>query len=405
MVNYDFLSVYFYSVPNLRFREFSFPWHQTSIKDLLSFQNGINGAPEQYGKGIKYISVGDILNNDYITYDKIVGSIDISQETLKNYSVTYGDILFQRSSEIKDDIGRTNVYLDKDNTATFGGFVIRGKKIGDYNPSFFSFLLKSPSSRKSIVRLGAGAQHYNIGQENIKTLSFYFPNEIEQVKIANLLSKIDERIQTQSKIINDYKMLKKSIVERIISTTDISWNRYSFKDIFRERKEFHVKDGTIIHATLSKEGIHPKTDRYDRDFLVKDEDKKYKVSYLNDICYNPANLKFGVITRNDYGKCIVSPIYVTYMVNPGFNPKFIELFVTRTAFLKEIRRYEQGTVYERMAVSSDDFLTFETKLPNVEVQNNIVDNIDMLDKKITQEQEYLELLDKQKDYLLSNMFI
>lgn len=393
------------NVPNLRFREFSFPWHQTSIKDLLSFQNGINGAPEQYGKGIKYISVGDILNNDYITYDKIVGSIDISQETLKNYSVTYGDILFQRSSEIKDDIGRTNVYLDKDNTATFGGFVIRGKKIGDYNPSFFSFLLKSPSSRKSIVRLGAGAQHYNIGQENIKTLSFYFPNEIEQVKIANLLSKIDERIQTQSKIINDYKMLKKSIVERIISTTDISWNRYSFKDIFRERKEFHVKDGTIIHATLSKEGIYPKTDRYDRDFLVKDEDKKYKVSYLNDICYNPANLKFGVITRNDYGKCIVSPIYVTYMVNPGFNPKFIELFVTRTAFLKEIRRYEQGTVYERMAVSSDDFLTFETKLPNVEVQNDIVDNIDMLDKKITQEQEYLELLDKQKDYLLSNMFI
>ena len=393
------------NVPNLRFREFSFPWHQTSIKDLLSFQNGINGAPEQYGKGIKYISVGDILNNDYITYDKIVGSIDISQETLKNYSVTYGDILFQRSSEIKDDIGRTNVYLDKDNTATFGGFVIRGKKIGDYNPSFFSFLLKSPSSRKSIVRLGAGAQHYNIGQENIKTLSFYFPNEIEQVKIANLLSKIDERIQTQSKIINDYKMLKKSIVERIISTTDISWNRYSFKDILRERKEFHVKDGTIIHATLSKEGIYPKTDRYDRDFLVKDEDKKYKVSYLNDICYNPANLKFGVITRNDYGKCIVSPIYVTYMVNPGFNPKFIELFVTRTAFLKEIRRYEQGTVYERMAVSSDDFLTFETKLPNVEVQNDIVDNIDMLDKKITQEQEYLELLDKQKDYLLSNMFI
>ena len=393
------------NVPNLRFREFSFPWHQTSIKDLLSFQNGINGAPEQYGKGIKYISVGDILNNDYITYDKIAGSIDISQETLKNYSVTYGDILFQRSSEIKDDIGRTNVYLDKDNTATFGGFVIRGKKIGDYNPSFFSFLLKSPSSRKSIVRLGAGAQHYNIGQENIKTLSFYFPNEIEQVKIANLLSKIDERIQTQSKIINDYKMLKKSIVERIISTTDISWNRYSFKDIFRERKEFHVKDGTIIHATLSKEGIYPKTDRYDRDFLVKDEDKKYKVSYLNDICYNPANLKFGVITRNDYGKCIVSPIYVTYMVNPGFNPKFIELFVTRTAFLKEIRRYEQGTVYERMAVSSDDFLTFETKLPNVEVQNDIVDNIDMLDKKITQEQEYLELLDKQKDYLLSNMFI
>ena len=210
------------NVPNLRFREFSLPWHQTPIKDLLSFQNGINGVPEQYGKGIKYISVGDILNNDYITYDKIVGSIDISQETLKNYSVTYGDILFQRSSEIKDDIGRTNVYLDKDNTATFGGFVIRGKKIGDYNPSFFSFLLKSPSSRKSIVRLGAGAQHYNIGQENIKTLSFYFPNEIEQVKIANLLSKIDKRIQTQIKIIDRLYSQIKYIKGQILNMTTIT---------------------------------------------------------------------------------------------------------------------------------------------------------------------------------------
>lgn len=206
-------------VPNLRFKDFSLPWHKTAIIDLLSFQNGINGTPEQYGKGIKYISVGDILNNDYITYDKIVGSIDISQETLKNYSVTYGDILFQRSSEIKEDIGRTNVYLDKDNKATFGGFVIRGKKIGDYNPAFFNVLLKSPSSRKSIVRLGAGAQHYNIGQENIKTLSFYFPDEEEQAKIANLFSKIDKRIQTQIKIIDRLQSQIKYIKGQILNLT------------------------------------------------------------------------------------------------------------------------------------------------------------------------------------------
>ena len=58
-----------------------------------------------------------------------------------------------------------------------------------------------------------------------------------------------------------------------------------------------------------------------------------------------------------------------------------------------------------MAVSSDDFLTYETRLPSVEIQNDIVESIDILDKKITQEQKYLELLAKQKDYLLSNMFI
>lgn len=245
----------------------------------------------------------------------------------------------------------------------------------------------------------------NISVDDFFQTKHRFPSLDEQVKVSKLLNLIETRIQTQNKIIEDYKKLKKQIIDSIFSTTDTSWAKCSFKDIFKERKELHINDGTIVHATLSKEGIYPKTDRYDRDFLVKDEDKKYKVSYLNDICYNPANLKFGVITRNDYGKCIVSPIYVTYFVNPSYNPKFIELFVTRAAFLKEIRRYEQGTVYERMAVSSDDFLTYETRLPNVEIQNDIVESIDILDKKITQEQKYLELLAKQKDYLLSNMFI
>ena len=215
------------NVPNLRFPNFCTPWKIIQISNLLQFQNGINGSPEQYGKGVKFISVGDILNNIYITYDNIKGLIDIDEKTLNNYSVTYGDILFQRSSEIKNDIGRTNVYLDKNNIATFGGFVIRGKKIGQYDPAFFNYLLKSPSSRKSIIRLGAGAQHYNIGQENIKTLNFYFPDEIEQAKIAYLFSKIDERIQTQSKIINDYKALKKWINDKIYSDLKCEYSFFS----------------------------------------------------------------------------------------------------------------------------------------------------------------------------------
>lgn len=277
------------------------------------------------------------------------------------------------------------------------------------NSDYLVHYFESPKWYKQVSDIaGEGARNHgllNISVDDFFQTKHRFPSLDEQVKVSKLLNLIETRIQTQNKIIEDYKKLKKQIIDSIFSTTDTSWAKCSFKDIFKERKELHINDGTIVHATLSKEGIYPKTDRYDRDFLVKDEDKKYKVSYLNDICYNPANLKFGVITRNDYGKCIVSPIYVTYFVNPSYNPKFIELFVTRAAFLKEIRRYEQGTVYERMAVSSDDFLTYETRLPNVEIQNDIVESIDILDKKITQEQKYLELLAKQKDYLLSNMFI
>ena len=69
-------------------------------------------------------------------------------------------------------------------------------------------------------------------------------------------------------------------------------------DILKERNEYCCKDGTFVHGTLSKDGLFPKTERWNRDFLVKEENKKYKITHLDDICYNPANLKFGVICRN-----------------------------------------------------------------------------------------------------------
>lgn len=392
-----FLLIY---VPNLRFNGYTENWQKYRTIELGQMQRGKSkhrprDDEKLYGGAYPFIQTGDIKKaNLYIKeYERTYSNYGLSQSKLWSK----GTLCITIAANIAETaiLGLNACFPD-----SVIGWISNEKITNNIFIKYYFDFYKT-----QLKRLSVGGAQENLNLDKLENVYFHIPTLPEQNDITNLLTKIDELIETQIKIINDYKMLKKSIVERIISTTDISWNRYSFKDIFRERKEFHVKDGTIIHATLSKEGIHPKTDRYDRDFLVKDEDKKYKVSYLNDICYNPANLKFGVITRNDYGKCIVSPIYVTYMVNPGFNPKFIELFVTRTAFLKEIRRYEQGTVYERMAVSSDDFLTFETKLPNVEVQNDIVDNIDMLDKKITQEQEYLELLDKQKDYLLSNMFI
>ena len=395
-----FLLIY---VPNLRFREFSFPWHQTSIKDLLSFQNGINGAPEQYGKGIKYISVGDILNNDYITYDKIVGSIDISQETLKNYSVTYGDILFQRSSEIKDDIGRTNVYLDKDNTATFGGFVIRGKKIGDYNPSFFSFLLKSPSSRKSIVRLGAGAQHYNIGQENIKTLSFYFPNEIEQVKIANLLSKIDERIQTQSKIIEEYVILKNSLIYRFFTMDN---PKVKLSTILTEIniKNKNKQIDTVLSVS-NKLGFIKQSEQFEDREVASDDTSNYKIVNKGDYAYNPARINVGSIARLiNYDKGIISPMYSCFKINEKkITYTYFDMFLSSFSFKRQLNKKLEGSV--RQCLTFEGMLSMDIELPCIETQKSISNKIDMLNYKIKLESDYREALIKQKQFLLNNMFI
>lgn len=400
-------------VPNLRFRSFSENWTRYCASDLLESvtTNSLTWDDLNYDSGIvKNIHYGLIHKGftETCISDKnpLIPWIN-GEKALKNYTlVGLGDLILADASEDRKDVGKPIEIIDTHWVTVSGLHTIHAKDKTDYFiPGYKGFYFQSSSMKNQIYKIANGSKIYGISPNAFNELYISIPNKNEQAKIVDLLIKIEERISTQNKIIEDLIALRKSIIERTFSLVNSSWNKFTFNDIFIERKEMHIKDSSVIHATLSKEGIFPKTDRYDRDFLVKDEDKKYKVSYLNDICYNPANLKFGVITRNNYGKCIISPIYVTYEVKPHFNPKFIELFVTRSAFLKEIRKYEQGTVYERMAVSSDDFLTYTTRLPDVDFQNEIVSKIDLFDKKITQEKIYLELLKNQKNYLLSNLFI
>ena len=198
------------NVPNLRFPEFQGEWEEHYLSDYLDFKNGLNPKPDKFGRGIKFISVMDILNNTVITNDCIRVSVDVSEEELHNFCVGNGDMLFQRSSETLEDVGRANVYMD-DKPAVFGGFVIRGKKKAEYNPLFFRYLLASPFARRKIIPMGAGAQHFNIGQEGLNRVKLHFASLDEQKKIATFLSLLDERIATQNKIIDKLQSLIKGI--------------------------------------------------------------------------------------------------------------------------------------------------------------------------------------------------
>ena len=75
------------NVPNLRFPEFQGEWEELGLSELLDFKNGLNPKPNKFGKGIKFISVMDILNNAVITYDCIKASVDVTEKELSDFSL------------------------------------------------------------------------------------------------------------------------------------------------------------------------------------------------------------------------------------------------------------------------------------------------------------------------------
>ena len=182
------------NVPEIRFAGFTDPWEQRKLGELLLFQNGFNGSSESFGSGIPLISVMDVLDDEFITHETVRGKARLNDEEASRYCVEYGDVLFQRSSENQEDAGTSNVYLDQHVSSAFGGFVIRGKKVGEYNPIFIKYLLCSSSIREQITHRAQGAQHINVSQDTLADVALLMPSMCEQEAVGLVFLHLDNLI-------------------------------------------------------------------------------------------------------------------------------------------------------------------------------------------------------------------
>jgi type I restriction enzyme S subunit len=377
------------NVPHLRFPEFSGEWYSYPLTDFMSFKNGMNPDAKRFGHGTKFISVMDILNNQFIRYDNIRASVEVIAGDIETYGVNYGDILFQRSSETLEDVGQANVYLDS-KPAVFGGFVIRGKSKGNYHPMFFRYLLASPTARKRIIVKGAGAQHFNIGQDGLSKVYLDIPSIQEQEKIAKLLECIDDRIATQNKIIEDLNKLKSAISECIFNSIkgdvvmlseicDIVKGKQINGEYLSESGEYYVMNG----------GTEPSG--YYSEYNVK----------ANTISISEGGNSCGYVQFNNFpfwsgGHC--------------YSLQNIADIVDNLYLYHYLKSKEEAIMKLRIGsglpnIQKKDLAMFKTIVPLFEQQITISTFLSSLERKAEIEERILNVMQKQKLYLLQQMFI
>jgi len=332
----------------------------------------------------------DILNNQFIYYDDIRASVEVIDGDLETYGVNYGDILFQRSSETLEDVGQANVYLDS-KPVVFGGFVIRGKSKGNYNPLFFRYLLASPAVRKRIITKGAGAQHFNIGQDGLSKVCVDIPCKQEQEKIAKLLSLLDERMATQSKIIEDLKKLKSAIRKKVF---------VSLKGEYTECYE--------IHQLLTYEqptAYIVANDEYSTDtnlIPVLTANKGFVLGYTNE--------DFGIYQK---GECIIFDDFTMdakYVAFPfKVKSSAIKILTAKPnvnlRFMFEYLSYLELKSEEHKRHYISEIASLVVELPSKEMQDQITSLMTLLGNKLALEEKAKVRYENEKQYLLSQMFI
>ena len=346
----------------------------------------------------------DILNNPFITYDCIRASVAATDKEKEEFCVEYGDILFQRSSETLEDVGHANVYLDS-RPALFGGFTIRGKKKGEYNPLFFKYLLDSPRARKRIIVKGAGAQHFNIGQEGLSSVSLFFPAMQEQNKIAELLELLDQRIAIQNKVIEDLKCVKESITRRLINKKDESSCIVTLGEITeivsRRNKN---KVNYPMYSVTNDKGFVPQQEQFGDREMVGEDIGAYKIVLKDEIAYNPARINVGSIGQyTGDSPCMISSLYVCIKARKGIDSKWLIQILRSEHLVYYYNLFAEGGV--RLYLFYPNFSRIRVTLPPLEQQSRIAAILGQIENKIELESSILSGYKQTKQALLCKLFV
>lgn len=394
----------------MRFPEFSGEWEEHTLSEYLEFKNGLNPDAKRIGSGLPFISVMDILSEGVINYDNIRGKVNATEKEIECFGVKDGDLLFQRSSETLEDVGRANVYMDN-RTAIYGGFVIRGRKIGNYDPLFFKYLLATPLARKRTCRMGAGAQHFNIGQEGLSKISLYFPSIEEQRKIAEFLSLIDERIATQNKIIYKLKSLIRGIMVELQKRglSNGTWKKVLLSNVLTERNELN-KSLYPVYSVSVIQGIVNQMEYLGRSFAASDT-SKYHVVHYGDLVYTKSptgSFPYGIIKQSyNQNEVAVSPLYGVYEPKTFSTGVFLhEYFKSELNTLNYLHPLVQKGAKNTINIANQRFLESYVAIPsNANELLAISKLLCSLNTKLEFLQNILKQSQGQKQYLLRQMFI
>jgi len=187
------------------------------------------------------------------------------------------------------------------------------------------------------------------------------------------------------------------------------WREITIASILKVRDTRRVPSAEAPLFSLTIEnGITKKSDRYDREFLVRDAgNKTYKLVEPSDIVYNPSNLRWGAISYSQLSHpVVVSPIYeVLSLVNDSEVFCFVATSVMRDAQIRRCITKAQGTLVERIAVKIDDFLSTNLPVPpGRPEQQRIADCLGSLDELVAAQARKVEALKAHKKGLMQQLF-
>jgi len=184
------------------------------------------------------------------------------------------------------------------------------------------------------------------------------------------------------------------------------WEQRKLGDVFEQTSNLvNPKEDEIELWSLTVEdGLTKKSDRYNREFLVKKDDN-FKEVRPGDIVYNPMNMTLGAVGYNGMAKSVaVSGYYTTMVAKENYDTYYINTWLKSPLAIRLYRTYATGSLIEKQRVQFPTLSIIPVTFPKYEEQTKIGSYFHSLDNLITLHQRKCEQTKKLKKYMLQKMF-
>ena len=239
----------------------------------------------------------------------------------------------------------------------------------------------------------------------------FVPSKEEQYKIASLLKFLDERIATQNKIIEKLESLIKGIIyqTKSIGLAHNTWQKTELKNVLQERNEKNANGYDVCSVSVTQ-GVVNQIEYLGRSFAAKDT-LHYNVVKFGDIVYTKSptgDFPYGIVKRSNI-KCdvAVSPLYGVYKpVNDYIGIILHFYFMQSNNAINYLHPLIQKGAKNTINITNGRFLENTIPLPKKEEETKCLAWVlTSIQNKIILEQDLLHSYQKQKQYLLRQMFI
>ncbi|PXV91700.1 type I restriction enzyme S subunit [Lachnotalea glycerini] len=194
-------------------------------------------------------------------------------------------------------------------------------------------------------------------------------------------------------------------IETKAGIVPITWEKQYFRNLFKEKKRMtnELNKYPLYSLTLEK-GIVEKSDRYDREHLVKKDEDVYKIVEKNDFAYNPMNIRFGAVARNKTDKAVcVSGYYDIFEVANTEDMKYMDDYLVSYPMIKYFNRVCTGSLDEKKRVHFSQFLDFNLPMPMLSERKEISQTLSAFNRKIQLQERLIANKNEQKKYIMKNL--